>query len=299
MFTIDSRNRTTVEYIFDGIVKFFQFCGISPIEIIYTRPNRMVKFRESPVSNILTKLDIWLSLWSFSMLTPLIAYVAVIAYYYSEIMDMFGSLGKVNAGAKGAAIILTHLAVLYEALFTRVEQRQLWAKLLVVDECLASLGANATVARMRFFRDYSIKFGSYLIFALVSELLIFITVRNNSEWSVYWYATIFSLMVIRLKHLQHVLYVDMLTSRFHVIKLELERIASTSRKIMDYQLLDQVKGLQSAYATLYEMCDLLGAVCNISQLTNLTQNFIQLSGDLYWMYSMLHRNQFDEIPGGL
>lgn len=259
----------------------------------------MVKFKQLSASTILTKLDIWLSLWSLTMLTPLFAYVVVIAYYYSEIMNQFGSLGKVNAGAKGAAIILTHLAVVYEALFTRQEQRQLWAKLLVVDECLANLGANATVARMRFFRDYSIKFGSYLTFALISELVIFFAVQDNSEWSLYWYATIASLMVIRMKHLQHVLYVDLLTSRFHVIKLELERIAVTSRKIMDDQLLEQVKGLQIAYATLYEMSDLLETVCNISQLTNLTQNFIQLSGDLYWMYSMLQGNQFDEIPGGL
>lgn len=280
-----------MEYIYYGIVKFFQFCGICPIDVIYKRPRRMFRF--------LTTLDICLPLWSLAMLAPLIAYVVVIAYYNSEIMDNFGSLGKVNAGAKGAAIILTHLAVVYEALLTRGEQRMLLVKLLAVDECLASIGANATGARKRYFWNYSIKFGSYLTFALVSELIIFFNVRNNSEWSTYWYATIVSLMVIRMKHLQHVLYVDILTSRFHLIKFELERIATTSRKIMDYQLLEQLKGLQSAYATLYEMCDLLEVICNISQLANLTQNFIQLSGDLYWMYSMLQRNQFEELPGGL
>lgn len=284
-----------MEIAFNAIVNVFQFCGLSPIAV--RRRDAETNGSNTKPLIITNWMDTYLLLWSIIIVVPLFVYVVLCAFFYRELMDMFSSIGKVNAGAKGAAIIVTHFVVSFEAVLTRHNQRIIWHKLNAVDGCLKQISVNINEIQQRFYRRYCRKFFIYLFFAIGSELIIYFVVSNNAEWSRYWLATIVSLMVIRLKHLQHVLFVDMLTSRFRVIKLELKRISVRSKVLMSAELLEHMKRLMAAYTMLQEMGDRLGSVCNISQLANLTQNFVQLSGDLYWMYSMLYRNMFDTLPG--
>lgn len=279
-----------MEIIFNGIIKFFQFCGLSPVAVPDPENNNS-NHRSTAVA------DTSLLIWSILITVPLFVYVVLCALYYQELMDMFGSMGKVNAGAKGGAIIVTHFVVSFEAIWSRRSLCVIWQKLYAVDGLLKEIGVNVQQLQRGFYRNYSWKFVGYSTFTLGSELIIYFVVSNNPEWSRFWLATIVSLMVIRWKHLQHVLYVDVLTSRFGVIRQELERISARSKVVMSTELLEHMKRLMGAYTLLYDMSDRLGRTCNLSQLANLTQNFVQLSGDLYWMYSMLYRNLFNTLPG--
>lgn len=210
---------------------------------------------------------------------------------------MFDSSGKFNAIVKSGIIICSHIVIVAESLTTRCDQQSIWKNIILVDESLDRIGIKSHLVRKQYYRKYSMKFVAFQVFAIVSELIILFGLERNAEWTVFWCATIFSLVIIRTKHMQHVMFDDMLTSRFQAIKLELEQIVARSKDNMTIDILTELKSIKFAYGYLYEICSNLKSVCSFSQLTNLTQNFIQLSTDLYWMYSMLYRNQFRKIPG--
>lgn len=281
-----------MEILFSLIVKFFQFIGFCPMSMLFAKVNAINVDHASAKKN-----NILLVFWSSVNLLLLLISGLLICIYYEEILDMFDNDGKINAVAKSGTIILAHLFIVAESLLTRSNQQNVWEYLILVDQCLDSIGGKSRLIRKKFYQCYSIKFIAFQLLAIGSELYILLGLEKNAEWTLYWYATIFSLTTIRSKHLQHILFVDMLTSRFEAIKVELDHIVLKSKDKMTSEVYAHLKQIKIAYGFLYEMCDNLESVCSLSQLTNLTQNFIQLSGDLYWMYLMLYRNKFSKLPG--
>lgn len=139
------------------------------------------------------------------------------------------------------------------------------------------------------------------------ELGVIFNILDDVNWTFMWVACILPLTVSRLRHLQHSLFIEVLSCRFRVIKMELKSIARLS-KLESNQLIaknyafydglfNKISSIKKVYNILWETSLLINKSFGISQLTNLLQNFVQLTCDLYMMYSFLYYNDFDKIPG--
>lgn len=149
----------------------------------------------------------FLVIWNLLNILSLSSYIIVICVYYELVLHTLNSIGRFSAVTKGGTVLITHLIILLEALFTRNDQEYLWIKAKCVNRTFEKMGIATDVHNNKFYKNYAVKFFSYQLFAWISEIVVICQVQNNLSWKVFNYATLFSVMVSRSKHLHHALYI--------------------------------------------------------------------------------------------
>lgn len=183
--------------LFQIAIKIFQFFGMSPISVNFlVNQTRTTRY-----------CNAFLVIWSLLNILSLSAYIIVICVYYELVLSKLGSIGQFSAVTKGGAVLITHLIILLESLLTRNDQEYLWIKAKSVDRTFEKMGIDMTVHKKNFYKNYSLKFFSYQLFAWISEFVVIYQVQDNLSWKLFNYATLFSVMVSRSRHLQHALYI--------------------------------------------------------------------------------------------
>lgn len=271
----------------------------------------------------------FLILWSVINILPLSVCIILICVYNEPILDAVSGFGRFSATSMGGIVLVTHLVILLESLFTRNGQNCLWIKAKSVDRTFEKMGIATDQHRKTFYRRFSVKFFSYQLIAWISEITVLILIDNNKSWKLFNSATLFSVMVSRSRHLHHALYIgechvdcfaqtqtmvtlqtsyrltDLLTADFRAIKEQLETVVEKTKSTEDnisnpkndIKTMDQIKLAKTAYSLLYEMSIQLNGVVSLSQLLNLTQGFIYLTSDLHSLYVKLYLNDFAALLG--
>lgn len=242
-------------------------------------------------------------LWSLFNIA-LVASLAIACFCLNEqLFKKHDTIGRFNDILKFSTIILTHLMVLIESVCTRNHQKNIWQKFQLVDQNFSKIDVDSKARNNFFYRKYSIKFFLWFGLSSLIEILIISLIREDDQYRRYWFLTIISLTISRSRHLQQNLYIDMLAFRFNIIKKELKEIVRQSEKdqyslkeeMYSKKLLTKVKHIKEMYNVLWEISVHVNKGFGLSQLTNLMQNFIQLTSDLYWIYSALYKNNFTNI----
>lgn len=158
-------------------------------------------------SEVMYGRNIFLIIWSTLSILSLSAYIILICVFYELVLNSLNDIGEFSALTKGGTVLITHLIILCESLTTRNDQGYLWIKARSVDETFEKMGLNKDIYKNKFFRNYALKFFSYQLFAWIAEIVVIIQVHSNLSWRYFNYATLFSLMVSRTRHLHHALYI--------------------------------------------------------------------------------------------
>ena len=259
-----------------------------------------IKEKESQIVQLL------LYFWSFLHLCFVIFLTYFTFYHFLNTLDD-PEFGSFNINLKFSIMVCTHFVILVESLMTRGNHVNIWLRMDMADNLIGNLIPNYLETKKMFFKKAVKKIVFCLLFSAVLELIIIANIQNNASWTFSWFVSIVPLMMSRVRHLQHSLYINLLANRFKVIKKELKAIVKLTKlgdnilieKNANYheKLFHKINDIKNIYNTLWESSLLINRSFGLSQLSNLLQNFIQLTCDLYLIYSILYKNNLDYILG--
>lgn len=279
------------------LLLIFEYVAMCPLSMGYKFADHRAAGAKHKIRNRI------LVLWSVVIVACLTTvYIVVVSLYHMNILRPRSNFISLNDLAKLSAIYLTHFIIIIEALWTRNQMSLYLTKLIQVNADLVDLFVEPKKRHVPPIDIYLRKFISYLVFACTIETIIIVRVQSDPPWSVYWWICIVPLMMGRMRHLQHALFVDILTIRFTLIRKEIEYLIKLSANkkangIDDEYLISKLRIVKCIYSNLYEMSNHLSASFGLSQLVNLMQNFIQLTSDLFSIYAVLYRNDFTNLIG--
>lgn len=278
--------------IFHGILALFRCFGLFPIKNDSNQKNSSKFFN-------------WI-LIGWSILN--VALVGVLIFFTcKKFMNDESGLVDFNNILTFSIVALTQFVVLIESLLARNNFLKIWNNVCVADVLIERMIDGYDEVLNNFYKRICIKIISYLITTFVLEMLIIFNVSDDANWTFMWSVCIIPLTVSRLRHLQFAIYIDILSCRFKVIKKELKSIVMFT-KMESNQLVEKnsafVEGLfkkineiKKIYNTLWEISLLINTTFGFSQIANFLQNFVQLTCDLYVMYSFLYLNNLKYILG--
>lgn len=280
-----------------SILAIFQLTAMCPLPIL----NTISGCRETaPKHSTRARL---LFIWSlFNIVFVVVVFFIVVIVYQTHFLKPKSSLSTFNDMANLSTRFLTHLVIIAESLWSRNEMFTFLYKLSQVNAELDKLYLDQKKRKFPLIEAYLMKCVIYWVLMWAIEVTIIIRVYGNREYSLYWCICIFSVVIGRLRHLQHALFVDVLTVRFTVVRKEMQRFVDFSKRngklvMDDLLIMAKIRMIKSVYSTLYEMNLHLNNSFGLSQLVNLMQNFIQLTSDLFWIYSEMYRNDFTNLIG--
>lgn len=242
--------------------------------------------------------NILLPFWSVVQLIILAA-LTIYVFTTEGIFGPHNYIGEFNDLIKVVTVYATHFTILVEGFFTRNHLSQFWTKINELDSKL--LSRLEIFSTKTFNGAFVRKFFVNVVAVLLMEIAIISSIQDDPLWRNLWYLSCISLLITRLRHLHLMLHVDTISFRLKIIRKELEEVVtrrSSSGKNYnkkDRQLFQKLCVIKSAYNSLYECCSHINFSFGFSQLCNLMQNFIQLTCDLYWIYSILYRNDLTYI----
>lgn len=316
-----------METIYHIMLKSFQYCGICPISLNLpsngnNNNNNIAVANKIFLNTSATISDAPIVLWTTICFIFMCLYAISISIYYRlNILIDFNDINKFTATVKLESVFITHLIIIYESLMTKSSHTNLWQRINGIDKLYHKLNMDPNnEQRKHLYRIDVWKFFSFEFIALCIEInMLFID--HIQGWSYIRYATILSIMITRTRHIQHTLYIDSIRCKFSVLHQQLRKMikkssASTSIPVtiipklmpkIDGKLLEQLsddlidelseqlKIIKNIYTMLYEITIDLNKCFGLSQLANITLNFIETINDLYWLYAELNINLLTDI----
>uniref|UniRef100_A0A240SYM3 Gustatory receptor n=1 Tax=Phlebotomus papatasi TaxID=29031 RepID=A0A240SYM3_PHLPP len=278
--------------IFRGILYLFHFAGLCPVSLETSKEN------PKRIQNIL------LALWSFVNFALVLTLATVVFINYDSVFSPDSDVGQFNDLVKFVTVILTHATTLAEAILTRSTLLSAWTRLYTVDNLFHQIGIPVTHNRLTFCRKFSTKFLIYLTATLIIELSIIATIQFDITWTRNWIATFLSLLISRMRHLHLTMFVDLIRSRLHIVRKELKQMVVITKnnhfvlkdELTTKRIESRLVQMKKIYGVLWECHGDVNSCFGWSELAALMQNFIQLTCDLYWIYSVLNRNELRSIP---
>lgn len=278
------------QLIFNGILLLFRLSGLCPI-LIYTH-----RFT----------ISLLLTAWSLMQLCG-ISYLActTIEKFFNE-----PSLATINNILTFSIILLTHAVTIVESLIVRKNFRDIWQNINSVDDLITSMIHDYRGILTQFYRSMSTRIIGYIMVTTLLELGVIAGILDHdADWTYMWLCTILSLTISRFRHLQHSLFINVLSCRFRVIKNELEDIVKLTKldgnKLIVKNstfydgLFDKISTIKKIYNVLWETSLLINRSFGFSQLANLLQNFIHLTCLLYSTYSFMYFSHLEDLLGRL
>lgn len=279
------------ESVFNGLLGAMSLCGFCPIKI-------------DGKGKKLQILNVILLTWSLLHLAAatFLAFFACQAFFNDD-----SEISNFNNILKFTITGLTYFVTCLESIAVRKNFVEIWSRIRLIDDLIGNMLQDYKPIVRRFYKETARKIIIFIIFTTVTEVVIISNIHEVTSWSFMWSISIIPVSMSRFRHLHHTLFIEMLSCRFRVIKNELKSIVKftklESNKLMAknfvfYEgLFKKLSTIKSVYNTLWETSLLINRSFGVSQLVNLLQNFIQLTCDLYLVYSFLYKNNLTYIIG--
>lgn len=248
--------------------------------------------------------DVILKAWSILHL----AVATSLAFFaFHTFISDDSDIANFNNILKFSIMIMTHIVTCLESLVVRKNFIEIWIRVKTTDDLIGRMLPNYDAILNDFYKETSKKQILALLSTFVIELVIILSIYEMPSWSFMWSISIVPILMSRFRHLHHALFIEMLSCRFRIIKKELKSIVKftklesnglLNKNFRFYEnLYRKLSTIKSVYNTLWETSLLINRSFGLSQLVNLLQNFIQLTCDLYLLYSFLYKNNMTFITG--
>jgi hypothetical protein len=262
-------------------LRVFQLIGIYPISSLNSDES-------------LNDLDQhkWINgFWSLAHFLAVSAELTVLLSH-KELLFYGTTLGILNDILLFSATLTAHLVIIAESYFQRKQFIKFWRHFfqLLRTSQLNQLGNFAWMWRIL------IKFSIYLIFTLVVEISVITNIGDDEQWTKYWFSNILSLMVTRIRHLQQILFVDILYYSVLDFNTKLENtvqwaiLIGEDKNFTKNFIQRNLRIKKEQFRLLMMMLIRINRIFGWSQLFNLGQNLIEITAELYWLYRAIFNN---------
>lgn len=286
-----------------NFIIFFQLFAIAP-------------FSKNSLYNYL------LIIYSFCSLFAIIM-IFISGIFINDVIQE-NSLSALVGGLQFFGLILTHMIIVVQAFLTRQNQMEIIDKLTEIDNIFQNkLYIEIPYNKIR--RKYVIKNSIIICILIIIKLYFIITLLiSESSSNYYWLHCYYSILVIRLRCIQNMFYVDMIRDRLDYINEKLTGIVYHTKKndikfilLMDddkYQYrrgrkrnqqypnnnnnnddyynsintkgptYEQIIILKQIYGKIWDICNLINDSFGWSLLAITTQYFIDFTSNSYYLF---------------
>lgn len=248
-------------------LNIFQKFGISPNSPECSKNQKLILF--------------FCRIFNLSILSIIILVTVV---YEEDIFFSKNIIGKFTDVIQLQAPIISHMVAILESLWTQKAQNDIWNKIIKSNNYIKGF---QSVSIQKDKKKYFRKFCFLLFVGLISEISILILVRNNVVYSRLFYCKLFSESIGRLANLQKILYIDLICNRLHNLNEELEYMSNLSQislnKKCDLKIYEKLKKIKKCHSIFWEMSQSINERFGFSMLFSITNYFICLTVDLYWI----------------
>lgn len=270
-------------------LRIFQGFGLYPIPIEGGKTRKCKQFELSCLWNLIIVITEFVLVFVFHQYL-----------FYGQ-----SSIGTLNDVLLFVSTSLCHMISIGESFFQRNCLKEMWSHFSEIQKLVKKDVTDYPEIRNLFW-----KFTIFLICTIIVELTVITNISEDDQWQSYWCINIFSLMVTRLKHLQHILFIDLMyfSVRDHNRRLESciewSKIVGQDKIISKDFLYRGLKVRKNHFRKLIDILICINTLFAWSQLTNMAQNFIEITAELYWIYNSTQEDtnflwrKFSWLKGG-
>lgn len=250
--------------IFDGLLELFTVFGFCPIKIDRNSSRKSENFKSFNLILLLLSLF------------HIIVVILIVFFAFKAFSSANSEVGSFNIILKFSVMVLTHFAAVVESVVVRKNFEEIWMRINQIDESLNLMLPDYRAVLKTFYKKASKKIVLVLLLTVIIEVYIISNISSVYSWTFMWSISIVSLTMSRLRHLQHTLFIDLLTCRFQVIKKELKAIVKITKmesnafvvKNMNFynSLFRKLSTIKNVYNTLWETSLYLNRSFGVSQL---------------------------------
>lgn len=201
-------------------------------------------------------------------------------------------IGKINDILVYSSLLIAHLAIIIESSVKRKYFQKYWmhyGKILRVQN--PSTRRNWKVGVL-------VKMIAFILFSLATEILIISSISSDRQWTNFWCAEVFSLLMTRNRHLQHIFFIDTIFFTLEGMNSRLRSLIAWTKIIRE----EKPFARKLLYRTLLlnktqfkhqmEMLICVNKIFCWSQVFNFGQHFIEVTSELYWVYAFATGPEF-------
>lgn len=209
------------------------------------------------------------------------------------------SLSSLVGGLVFIALCIAHLIIIIQSFATRNKQLGVCDKFSEIDSMFENK-LNMTVNYSDMKRKSFLKLLISIIIVTVLPVAVILNNYFTGDPIGYYAHCLYSTIVIRLRCLQNMLYVDMVSERLKLVNEKLEEIIKSNRedttmvmfidKYYDYGRkpgFNQILSLKIIYGKIWDIMNLINDCYGWSLLAISTQYFIDFTSNGYWLFLSL------------
>lgn len=262
---------------------FFQLCGFYPLPLELSN--------ERKKSSILYKIVLFIVTITHFMLT--LVHIFHMFIRHNEMLYSESVIGKINDIILYSALLLAHSFSIVETYIERENFEAYWNFYYKV------VKLNRKSINTKWYQGYLIKFVVYVLFTVTIEATVITSVTGADEqWERFWYASIYSLIATRIRHIQHVFVIDVIFFTLEGINdytkcMTFWNMAiGNERKFKRQHFFRKISIFKEQFKNLMEMIIRVNKIFRWSQVLNVGQHFIEITVELYWIYAFTKEETF-------
>jgi hypothetical protein len=258
----------------DTCLIFFEIFGFHP-----AINRRAQSYKSALIINILSTLNCVLIIGNISFMI-----IAQDWMFYSKT-----AIGKINDILLYGSLIFAHLSIVIESFMQRKYFIQYWS----FYERIVSFKKSI------WYKQFLLKFMSFIVFTIVIEAIVIFHIYGvDLQWTNFWCVEIFSLIATRVRNLQHVFFIDLLFFTLQDMNATLKNLnfwtmaINPEAKFSRKHFFSKVSVMKKDFKNMMEMIICVNRIFRWSQVFNITQQFIEIFSELYWIYAFAESDSF-------
>lgn len=258
----------------------FQICGFYPVKI----EKLQAYFHYTTTKSFRQNFVFWL--WSVLHCFVIACFMIYVIVFSDKMLYSETPIGKINDILVYFSLLSAHFATVVESFvkrkyflkyfyhfsksqkFSKPQMSVKWKKLILAKVFLL------------------------VVLTIANESLIITGVKSvDQQWANFWLASVFSLCLTRLRHLQHIFFIDIIFFSLQDMNRHLRNSIAWTRAVGEEKsfsrifIYKNVKNVKEQFKNLMEMLICVNKIFCWSQVFNMGQNFIEITSDLYWVYA--------------
>lgn len=210
------------------------------------------------------------------------------------------TLSSVVANWLCLIVSLTHFTIVFESLLKRKDQMKLIQKFTSIDN-LYNTKLKVNIPYRKEKRGIILRNVCFILIFIMTKVAISTYLYYRNEMSILWYPALYSIWIMCLRSIQVMFFLYLIRGRLKLINellKDLERAINSKqhrRKLFSpNSIYNQILGLKSIFAKLYEICRLINKIFSWSLLAIITQCFVDFTFNCYWAFLYLENSAFDD-----
>lgn len=232
-----------------------------------------------------------LTLWSLTHLSIVLTFISFVAINHQKMLYAETSIGKINDVLVYFSLLLAHTSIVIETFAKRRYFVKYW------DHYEKIMRIGKPFKRTNWQHKLLVKIILFVLFTIIIESLVITNITQDKQWTNFWYAEIFSLIMTRIRHIQHIFFIDIIFFTLQDMNCHLRNSILWTKAIGESKmsrkfLYTNISKTKEQMKNLMEMLICVNRIFCWSQVINVGQQFVEVTSELYWVYAFGTNSEF-------